>query len=47
MSTLETIKSQIEENTVLLYMKGTPNQPQCSFLLDSSGLMACGRPFRL
>ncbi|OUR69671.1 monothiol glutaredoxin, Grx4 family, partial [Bermanella sp. 47_1433_sub80_T6] len=25
------IKEQIESNTVLLYMKGNPNQPQCGF----------------
>lgn len=46
MSTLETIKSQIEENPVLLYMKGTPNQPQCGFSSQTvQALMACGRPF--
>ena len=46
MSALETIKSQIEENSVLLYMKGTPNQPQCGFSSQTvQALMACGRPF--
>ena len=46
MSALETIKSQIEENSVLLYMKGTPNQPQCGFSSQTvQVLMACGRPF--
>ena len=25
------IKSQVEDNTVMLYMKGTPAQPQCGF----------------
>ena len=46
MSTLETIKSQIEENPVLLYMKGTPEQPQCGFSSQTvQALMACGRPF--
>jgi len=46
MSTLETIKSQIEDNAVLLYMKGTPNQPQCGFSSQTvQALMACGRPF--
>ncbi len=29
--TLETIKQQIANNTILLYMKGTPTQPQCGF----------------
>ena len=46
MSALDTIKSQIEENSVLLYMKGTPNQPQCGFSSQTvQALMACGRPF--
>ena len=46
MSAIETIKSQIEENPVLLYMKGTPNQPQCGFSSQTvQALMACGRPF--
>ena len=46
MSTIETIKSQIEENPVLLYMKGTPDQPQCGFSSQTvQALMACGRPF--
>lgn len=31
MNTLETIKQQIANNTVLLYMKGTPQFPMCGF----------------
>jgi monothiol glutaredoxin len=31
MSTVEVIKSQISENPVILYMKGTPQFPQCGF----------------
>jgi len=31
MDILETIKEQIESNGILLYMKGSPNQPQCGF----------------
>ncbi|MGH8547779.1 MAG: Grx4 family monothiol glutaredoxin [Methylococcales bacterium] len=31
MDVLERIKQQIEENPVLLYMKGTPSFPQCGF----------------
>ncbi|MFT6520105.1 MAG: monothiol glutaredoxin, partial [Candidatus Azotimanducaceae bacterium] len=27
----ETIKSQIAENPVLIYMKGSPDAPQCGF----------------
>ena len=28
---METIRDQVENNSVLLYMKGSPNQPQCGF----------------
>ncbi|NRB38794.1 MAG: Grx4 family monothiol glutaredoxin [Pseudomonadales bacterium] len=46
MSTLDTIKEQIESNTVLLYMKGSPNQPQCGFSQRTSqAVMACGKRF--
>jgi monothiol glutaredoxin len=31
METLELIKKQIAENQVLLYMKGSPDMPQCGF----------------
>ena len=31
MDTIERIKQQIENNTVLLYMKGTPQFPMCGF----------------
>ncbi|HDY81564.1 MAG TPA: monothiol glutaredoxin, Grx4 family, partial [Halieaceae bacterium] len=31
MDIIETIKEQIESNNILLYMKGSPNQPQCGF----------------
>lgn len=31
MDTLERIKQQIEKNPLLLYMKGTPQFPQCGF----------------
>lgn len=46
MDTLETIKQQIAANPVLLYMKGSPNQPQCGFSQRSSqALMTCGKRF--
>lgn len=46
MSTLDTIKEQIEKNTVLLYMKGSPNQPQCGFSQRTvQALMDCGKRF--
>ncbi len=31
MDTLERIKAQIETNDMMLYMKGTPDFPQCGF----------------
>ena len=31
MNTLDTIKQQIENNPILLYMKGSPEFPQCGF----------------
>ncbi len=31
METLETIKKQISENDILLYMKGSPKFPSCGF----------------
>ena len=46
MDAIETIKQQIEENAVILYMKGSPNAPQCGFSMRASqALMACGRRF--
>ena len=43
---LETIKQQISENAILLYMKGSPNAPQCGFSMKAAqALMACGQRF--
>ncbi|MCG2582679.1 MAG: Grx4 family monothiol glutaredoxin [Marinobacter sp.] len=42
----ETIKSQLEGNPVILYMKGTPQAPQCGFSAKTvQALMACGERF--
>ncbi len=42
----ETIKEQISSNTILLYMKGSPEQPQCGFSAQATQvLMACGKRF--
>tara|TARA_Y100000814_G_scaffold255060_1_gene203273 strand:+ start:286 stop:621 length:336 start_codon:yes stop_codon:yes gene_type:complete len=42
----ETIKSQIDENEILLYMKGSPEQPQCGFSAQVTQiLMSCGKRF--
>lgn len=46
MDIFETIKEQIESNGILLYMKGSPNQPQCGFSARTvQALMACGERF--
>ncbi|NRA42253.1 MAG: Grx4 family monothiol glutaredoxin [Pseudomonadales bacterium] len=46
MEILDTIKDQIASNDVLLYMKGSPNQPQCGFSQRASqAIMACGKRF--
>lgn len=42
----ERIKDQIESNQVLLYMKGTPDFPQCGFSGQTvAALKALGKPF--
>ena len=46
MDIIETIKEQIANNTILLYMKGAPNAPQCGFSAKASqAVMACGEKF--
>ena len=46
MSIEETIQSQIDSNGILLYMKGSPEQPQCGFSAQvTQVLMACGKRF--
>lgn len=46
MDIIDTIKEQIENNSILLYMKGSPNQPQCGFSAQTvQALMACGERF--
>lgn len=46
MSIMETIKEQVEGNEIILYMKGTPQQPQCGFSARTvQALMACGERF--
>jgi len=40
------IKEQLDKNPVLLYMKGTPDFPQCGFSGQTvAALKAIGRPF--
>ena len=46
MDIIETIKGQVESNAVILYMKGSPDQPQCGFSAQTvQALMACGKRF--
>jgi monothiol glutaredoxin len=46
METLDKIKTQIAENPILLYMKGSPKLPSCGFSSQASqALMNCGQPF--
>jgi monothiol glutaredoxin len=43
---IESIKQQITQNPVILYMKGSPNQPQCGFSARAAqALMTCGERF--
>jgi monothiol glutaredoxin len=43
---IDTIKEQIAENPILLYMKGSPNAPQCGFSAQTvQCLIACGERF--
>ena len=43
MSINEVIKQQIEANAIVLYMKGTPDFPQCGFSSRAVSLLkACG-----
>ena len=42
----ETIKSQIADNPILLYMKGSPQMPQCGFSARTvQCLVECGERF--
>lgn len=48
MSTIEDrIRQQVRENDIVLYMKGTPQFPQCGFSGKSVQLLkACGAQFK-
>ena len=46
MDVIERIKEQLDNNPVLVYMKGTPDFPQCGFSGQTvAALKAIGRPF--
>jgi monothiol glutaredoxin len=43
MSTQDTIKEQVTKNKVVLYMKGSPDFPQCGFSANAVNILrACG-----
>ena len=43
---MEIIKQEVEGNPVVLYMKGTPDFPQCGFSARSAEARASSGPFR-
>lgn len=46
MDALERIKQQVTENPIIIYMKGTPDFPQCGFSARATqALKACNVPF--
>jgi monothiol glutaredoxin len=43
MSTQDVIRDQVTQNKVVLYMKGSPDFPQCGFSANAVGILrACG-----
>ena len=43
MSVQDVIKDQVSKNRVVLYMKGSPDFPQCGFSANAVGILrACG-----
>ncbi|MBK8103338.1 MAG: Grx4 family monothiol glutaredoxin [Cellvibrionales bacterium] len=46
MDVMDQIKNQIEKNPIIVYMKGSPNAPQCGFSARTAeALMNCGVKF--
>ena len=39
MKTTDKIRKQLQENPVILYMKGTPDEPRCGFSAKAAGLL--------
>jgi monothiol glutaredoxin len=43
---IEEIKQQINENNIILFMKGTPELPQCGFSMQTSqALQSCNAQY--
>jgi len=46
MDVMDKIKSTVEENSIVLFMKGTPEFPQCGFSMRTAeALKACNAEF--
>ena len=46
MEIMDVLKEQVESNPILLYMKGSPNQPMCGFSARTvQAVMECGLKF--
>ena len=46
MTIIEELENQVKDNPILLYMKGSPEAPQCGFSSKASQiLISCGKPF--
>ena len=46
MEIIDEIKKQINDNDIILFMKGTPEMPQCGFSMQTSqALQACNAQF--
>ncbi|MFP5507068.1 MAG: Grx4 family monothiol glutaredoxin [Gammaproteobacteria bacterium] len=46
MDVMDRIKEAVESNPVVIFMKGTPQMPQCGFSSRAAqALMACGEEF--
>lgn len=46
MDVMDRIKDTVENNAVVIFMKGTPKMPQCGFSSRAAqALMACGQEF--
>lgn len=46
MDVLDRIREQVESNAVIIYMKGTPQMPQCGFSARAAAaLQQCGEEF--
>ena len=43
---VDRIEKQLKENDIILYMKGSPNLPQCGFSAHvATAVRSCGKPF--